>query len=67
MQTTLRLEKGPSLWEMTLIAPEGKPPTLDFHVCSEVDNALDEISGIDTLNAVESLNSEEYRSSPFFS
>jgi len=43
MQTTLRLKKGPSLWEMTLIAPEGKPPTLDFHVLAEIENTLDEI------------------------
>ena len=46
MQTTLRLEKGPSLWEMTLIAPEGKPPTLDFHVLAEIENTLDEIDEV---------------------
>ena len=43
MQTALRLEKGPALWEMTLISPEGKPPTLDFHVLSEMEEALEEI------------------------
>lgn len=43
MQTTLRLEKRPSFWEMTLNAPEGKPPTLDFQVLSEIKKALEEI------------------------
>lgn len=56
MQTTLRLEKGPSLWEMTLIAPEGKPPTLDFHVCSEVENALDEIDEAIGLSEEDALS-----------
>lgn len=43
MQTRLRLKKGPTLWELTLIPPEGKPPTLDFQVLSEIESVLDEI------------------------
>jgi len=43
MQTTLRLEKSPAFWEMTLVAPDGKPPTLDFQVLSEMEKALKEI------------------------
>lgn len=40
MQTTVKLEKSPSSWEMTLVAPEGKPPTLDFQVLSEMEIRL---------------------------
>ncbi|MAM92810.1 MAG: hypothetical protein CMI15_15260 [Opitutaceae bacterium] len=39
----MRLEKGPTLWELTLISPEGKPPTLDFQVLLEIESALDEV------------------------
>ena len=53
MQTTLRLEKGTRFWEMTLIAPEGKPPTLDLELLAEIDEALGKIE-----NSIEASDEE---------
>lgn len=43
MQTTVELKKTESFWEMTLVAPGNKPPTLDYQVIAELEKALDEI------------------------
>lgn len=40
MQTTVKLNKSPSSWGMTLVAPDGKPPTLDFQVLSEIEMGI---------------------------
>ncbi len=40
MRTTVELNQHESYWEISLIAPERKPPTLDFQVLAEFDAAL---------------------------
>lgn len=41
MRTTVKLSKRASYWELSLIAPDGKPPTLDFPVLAEFEKALE--------------------------
>lgn len=40
MQTTVRLKELENRWEITLIPPEGKPPTLDREVMTQLQAAL---------------------------
>lgn len=52
MQTTVEFRNAETFWEITLVAPGNKPPTLDYQVISELNEAIDEIEATLARNEV---------------